>query len=224
MGTLRRHQLAYLSAAAWARLGREQADDDACACVAHWGALGLPVVVTRQPQAGTVPDECVCVGLSAPITWRRRRLGLRVARHEILWFDEFPSAGRIATVLPRPAREPWRRLCAALSETGAAAHVYGSYGWQCLSGMRHVSSGSDVDLWVAVDSEAQADAVAAVLEHAPDGLPRLDGELLFVDGAAVSWREWLAWRRGRSRAVLVRTLERSVLRWAPAPPAWREAA
>ena len=37
--------------------------------------------------------------------------------------------------------------------------------------------------------------------------PRLDGELRFPDGAAVAWREWEAWRAGRSRAVLVKRLD-----------------
>ena len=36
--------------------------------------------------------------------------------------------------------------------------------------------------------------------------PRLDGELVFDDGAAVAWREWIEWRAGRARAVLVKRL------------------
>lgn len=221
MITLRRHQLAYLKPAVWARLAREQHDAPARELVAHWAALALPVVVTRQPEAGTDADDRIRVGLSAPAAWQRRRIALRVAHDEVLWFDEFPRAERIATLLPRSAREPWKRLCAAVAATGATAHVYGSHGWQALSGLRHVRSGSDIDLWLRVDGEEQADAVAEVLMAPPAPLPRLDGELLFHDGSAVAWREWQAWRAGRSRAVLVKTVDRSFLRWSPA---WREAA
>lgn len=230
MGTLHRHQLAYLGSSAWARIGAEQGDRDARACIAQWAAAGLPVVVTRQPESGAGSLDRINVGLSAPAAWQRRRLGFEVARHEVLWFDEFPSAERAATVLPRPAREAWLHLCAALAATGAATHVYGSHGWECLSRWRHTRDGSDLDLWTAVGSDAQADAVGAVLASAPESLPRLDGELVFDDGSAVSWREWLAWRSGRTGAVLVRTLDRSFLRWSPesstavAPATWREAA
>ena len=36
--------------------------------------------------------------------------------------------------------------------------------------------------------------------------PRLDGELLFPDGAAIAWREWVAHRDGRVAQVLVKRL------------------
>jgi hypothetical protein len=45
------------------------------------------------------------------------------------------------------------------------------------------------------------------LEAAPAGLPRLDGELLWPDGAAVAWREWAAWRAGQVGALLVRRID-----------------
>jgi phosphoribosyl-dephospho-CoA transferase len=221
MGTLHRHQLAYLAPAAWARIVDKQDDAATRACLKQWATSGLPVVVTRQPERGpNGGDDRIQVGLSAPAAWERRRLALHVARQEILRFDEFPRAERIVPVLTRPAREPWRRLCAALADCSVTAHVYGSHGWQCLSGFKHVHEGSDLDLWVAVETEAQADAVAAVLQQPSASLPRLDGELQFGDGSAVSWREWLGWRSGRTRALLVRTLDRSFLRWSPAPATW----
>jgi len=36
--------------------------------------------------------------------------------------------------------------------------------------------------------------------------PRLDGELVFPDGAAIAWREWVAHREGRAAQVLVKRL------------------
>jgi phosphoribosyl-dephospho-CoA transferase len=49
--------------------------------------------------------------------------------------------------------------------------------------------------------------VAQVLLSFDGAAPRLDGELLFGDGAAVAWREWIEWRAGRARAVLVKRLD-----------------
>ena len=38
-----------------------------------------------------------------------------------------------------------------------------------------------------------------------------DGELIFDGDTAVSWREWLTWRAGGSRSILVKTLSGSRL-------------
>ena len=89
---------------------------------------------------------------------------------------------------------------------GTSAHVYGSYGWQALSGLVHICPTSDLDIWVAVDDAVQADAVTKRLTAFALGTPRLDGELMFPDGAAVAWREWSEWRAGRARAVMVKRL------------------
>jgi phosphoribosyl-dephospho-CoA transferase len=48
--------------------------------------------------------------------------------------------------------------------------------------------------------------VSQVLKSFDAAQLRLDGELLFRDGAAVAWREWIEWRAGRARAVLVKRL------------------
>jgi phosphoribosyl-dephospho-CoA transferase len=114
-------------------------------------------------------------------------------------------------VLPASARPAWRTLCADLAATHANARVYGSHGWQLLTGLDHLRAGSDIDLWLSVSDEAQADAAAARLQSVSGALPRLDGELVFDDGAAVAWREWLAWRAGHVRSLLVKTLVGSAL-------------
>jgi len=114
-------------------------------------------------------------------------------------------------------RAALRALDDALRTSHATAHVFGSYGWQLLTGLDHVRAGSDVDLWVAVDDAAQADVVAALFgsfmadRAGATSRLRLDGELVFRDGAAVAWREWLAWRAGRVKSLLVKTIAGSAL-------------
>jgi phosphoribosyl-dephospho-CoA transferase len=210
---LHRHQLAWLTDAGWARVRARAWDGVAGACLAHWAAQRLPLVVTRQPASGGATDA-IAMGLPAPGRWERRRIVLAVPRAEVLYFDEFPRAEQVVRLLPAGARADWRRLCAGLMACGAVARVHGSYGWQHLSGLDHVRAGSDIDVWIAVSDAAQADAVTRLLQAWPGAHRRLDGELVF-DGDAVAWREWLAWRAGAARTLLVKHLDGSSLSCRP---------
>lgn len=219
MVPLRRHQIVWLGEAGWRRLQDRHWDAAASDCLAHWATKRLPLVVTRQ--ADLAGEESIALGLPAPDQWGRRRLALSVARGDLLYFDEFALAEKLLGLLPVSARPAWRRLCADLKAANAYAHVYGSYGWQLLSGLDHVHAGSDIDLWLSVSDMGQADAVAACLQSVSAELPRLDGELMFNDGAAVAWREWLAWRAGRVKSLLVKTIAGSALVHSPG---WQGAA
>jgi phosphoribosyl-dephospho-CoA transferase len=216
MAPLHRHQLAWLAPAGWARVQRRDWDPTAAECLAHWASVGLPLVVTRQPQE-LAEAGLVALGLPAPGRWERRRLALQVPRSDVLFFDEFPSAHAVVALLPAAARTAWRMLCRELEDCGARARVQGSYGWQHITGLDHVHGASDIDLWINVADAAQADAVAARLQCFRPTRPRLDGELVFPTGHAVAWREWLAWRAGRGRALLVKHLFGSELSYDPCP-------
>ena len=201
MTPLHRHQIAWLSRQGWQQVLDRPWDAEARDCLQHWVRQRLPVVVTRQPE----DDSHVALGLCAPQRWQRRRIALQVALPDVLYFDEFPRLEQLVTQLPGAARVAARRLAAALQASGTTARVYGSHGWRYLTGLNHLRDGSDLDLWVAVRDAEQADTVAAALNDfsAPT---RLDGELVFAGDAAVAWREWLAWREGRVRALLVKRL------------------
>jgi phosphoribosyl-dephospho-CoA transferase len=210
---LHRHQLARLGAAGWERVLGHAWDAQARECLAHWASHGLPLVVTRQTSA-VLQDDSIAMGLPAPVRWGRRRLALQVPRADVAYFDEFP---RLAQVIGRWAegrRRIWQGLCEALDACDVVARVHGSHGWQHLTGLGHVHAQSDIDLWIGVHDDLQADRVAALLQAFPVERPRLDGELV-LDGDAVAWREWPAWRSGRAQAVLVKRLDGCVLRHAP---------
>ncbi|MEO6362862.1 MAG: malonate decarboxylase holo-[acyl-carrier-protein] synthase [Caldimonas sp.] len=206
MAPLHRHQILRVSQAGWRRIRDRDWDATSSACLGHWAARDLPLVVTRQTGGAGASSSAVAVGLSAPGRWERRRISLQVLRSEVLGFDEFPVVEAVAPLLPDAAQDAWSRLCGVLSAACATARVYGSYGWQHLSGLDHVRPGSDVDVWVAVSSAAQADAVAATMQATSCPGLRLDGELVFDGGAAVAWREWLTWRAGATKALIVKTL------------------
>lgn len=220
---LHRHQLARLAPAGWAEVLARPWDDEARGALAHWAAQGLPLVVTRQRGEGGRHAESVALGLPAPARWGRRRIGLVVPRGNIAYFDEFPAASQALPLLPRTARPAWRRLCAQLAACGAAARVYGSHGWQLLTGLDHLHPRSDLDLCLAVGDAAQADAACAQLAAFAALRPRLDGELVFDDGSAVAWREWCAWRRGDTARLLVKSID-GVALLDGLPPAFAEAA
>jgi len=203
MPALHRHQIAWLSAAGWQRLLARDWDAEANECLRHWAERSLPVVVTSQPDDDR---DALSLGLSAPLRWGRLRLPLRVQRSEVVYFDEFPQLEKLVAQLPCGARGPARQLALALRACGAAARVYGSHGWQHLTGLQHVRKDSDLDVWVGVSGLAQADAVAVALNAFDAGAQRLDGELVFGGDTAVAWREWLAWRSGRAQTLLVKRL------------------
>jgi phosphoribosyl-dephospho-CoA transferase len=199
----RRQQLLRLSAAGWTRVLDAPWDSGARSCLGLWAARGLPLVVTRQPP---MADDRVAAGLPAPARYRRRRLALAVDPRDAVSLEDFPAAAAVARLLPRGLAAALHALLAALADAGCAPRAYGGFGWQALTRLAYVHPASDLDLLLAVESPAQADAVARVLAaHAWAG-PRLDGELLLPDGGAVAWREWHAYREGRAPLVLVKRL------------------
>ena len=204
MNPFRRHSLARLDVDHWSAALQQPWDVQARDCIAYWAAQQLPLVVAQQPIS-LAPDR-ITLGLAAPLRWGRRRLNVQVPISGLLWLDQFPIASSIGCLLPVDARGPWQELCCHLVAAGVELRVYGSYGWQHLTGLDHVHPGSDLDLLMWVPDARSADRVVQTLRAAPLAKPRLDGELIFADGSAVAWREWLAWRTGRSECILVKRL------------------
>ena len=200
---LRRHQLVRLNERGWAAVRALAWDAEARACLNFWAAERLPLVVTQQPaRLPNLTNGPIALGLAAPLRWNRRRLAMQVPMSGILFFDEFPKAATIGALLPPPLRSAWALLAKAVD-----ARVYGSFGWQQMTGLAYLHADSDLDLCVSVDDAAAADRAAAVLSQAAFTRPRIDGELVFPDGRAVAWREWLPWREQRVDRILVKRLQ-----------------
>ena len=199
-----RNRLVWLDDDAWHAIEAHAPpwDGEARRILAHWRARRLPLAVGRQ-RAG-VPPHTLCLGLPAPNRWRRRRLALDAPLAAVAACGDFPRLGDVA------AAQRWGRdagtLADALHRLGATPRVYGSCGWQHLTGEESVHDASDIDLRVDVDSLDAACAATRVLAAAH--LPRrLDGELAFPAGDAVAWREFAQALAGDVRQVLVKRRE-----------------
>jgi phosphoribosyl-dephospho-CoA transferase len=208
---LRRHRLAHLTAAGWAAVLARPWDAQARDGLMHWASHRLPLVVTRQ-SAIEGAGGLIALGLPAPARWECRRIAVQVPLTAVLRFDEFAELADVLSLLPPSVRAAAGDLRDGLASHGATARVYGSYGWQVISGLDHLRPSSDLDVWVAVEDAAHADAVASLLRCLAIERPRLDGELMFPDGTAVAWREWIEWRAGGTRAVMVKGLTGAALR------------
>jgi phosphoribosyl-dephospho-CoA transferase len=226
MGALQRHDLVWLDAAGWRAVlqpADEPGDDEALDCLRHWARHDLPLVVTRQ--AAEAAAGWLMLGLAAPQRWGRRRLFVGTQAGHVKRVGAFPpvaelTAAHLSTIQPTlqsTQRAHWAALCEALAALRLDARVFGSHGWQLVSGLPCVRAGSDIDLLLPCADLAQADAVVALLQACGPGLPRLDGEIVRPDGAAVAWREWAAWREGSTRQLLVKRLHGAALE---NPAAW----
>ena len=198
-----RHDLVWLTAEGWqaAALPPE---------ASHWPERGWPAVVRRQDEnAGA---DTICLGIALPPSLQdgaKRRVGLRAPLQHVLRMTR-PMALREAVAVAPPT---WRAGLDALvtASAGLTLRVYGSLAQQALTGAPCVSATSDIDLLFYPSTQTQLDAGLALLAAHGQELP-LDGEIMFPNGAAVAWREWVLARASEAH-VLVKEL--SVVRLAP---------
>ena len=207
---IQRNSLVWPTPDGWTALRAQALQDPTTqAVVAHWHAARLPLVVSRQaPLASDAPAPLVALGLPAPLQWDRRRLAFALPVAQLAYSGRFPRLSEVSL------RQRWRRealslefaLGELLGHAAGAVQVYGSYGWQCLTGLRYLREGSDLDLRIAVPDRAAAAAVVRLL--ATQCLPcRIDGELVWPDGQAVAWREMAQLLEGQVTRVLCKRLD-----------------
>lgn len=207
MPTPQRNQLVWLTPAGWQAVLAASWDAQARMIIGHWAQSGLPLVVTRQRT--DLGGEHLSLGLPAPIQWARRRLALNVRREHVLKVGGFPALHHVLAA--SPGAYPG---APAVDIPAMPMHVYGSLGWQTLTGLNYTHAKSDLDVLVYVDTlvDTLADAVhAAQVLQAWRAPWRVDGEIVFPGGFAVAWRELLQAHRGVVAQVLVKSRSDVVL-------------
>lgn len=214
----RRHQLVWLDEFGWYRIlatspGSAGHDAQVQGCLELWAERRWPLVVTRQApeQVAASSTTPLALGLPAPARWGRRRIAVEVLVSAVCRRREFPLAAEALPLLPAEAQGRWKELCVEFERLALVARIYGSYGWQQLTGMDYLHPGSDIDLLLEVADEHLADAACGLLQRAALAAPRIDGELVFPVGTSVAWREWARWRAGETSRILVKRIDDAVL-------------
>jgi phosphoribosyl-dephospho-CoA transferase len=199
MRTPHRNQLVWLSDEAWLRVLSRAWDTQAQSILNHWRSRQLPLVVCRQRVPGS--STTISLGLPAPLQWERRKLALEVVATDITRVGCFPL---LTPDLLGPAdATALHHFLQHLAVLHVPARVYGSYGWQLLTGLPCVRDSSDLDLILPVPDLDTAGQIVWLLR----GLHlacRVDGELLFPDAQAVAWREYAQLIGGKVEQVLVK--------------------
>ena len=195
-----RNQLVWLTELGWQTVMAQQWDEAARHILNHWHTQQLPLVATTQHDR-TNPSG-LPLGLPAPTCWGRRKLALQVSLDAVERVDGFPSLDSITPVYE--CLSGMDDFIAHMHRLQVPLQVYGSFGWQAVSGMEYVRATSDLDLRACVPDLNVARATTLALDALQLPL-RVDGELVFPDGSAVAWRELLQWMRGTVQQVMVKS-------------------
>lgn len=210
---LSRHQLVRLAPEAWPALIATAEDGVAHTGLAHWASHSLPLVVARQATGAT--PSAHTLGIPLPTCWGRRRLSVAAWPHQVLEAPAFPPLRALASQFGNLKSGAWSGLADGLESLGVHTLVYGSYGWQAVTGMDYLRTGSDLDLLMPIPDAGAADAACSLLGGFSAPAPRLDGELVFPDGTGVAWREWVSWRSGQQAQILLKRIDRVCLAEGP---------
>ena len=187
---LPRHTLVWPTPAGWTHIVREDPDDEAAGAFEQWFTRDWPLVV-RRPEMEEYDDAEIALGLPLPPSHGKRRLKTRLPLSEIARHASPLALDQVARALPGE----WQRAALALANDAIALRMrlqaFGSAAWQAITGLPYLHEGSDLDLLFHPRDADEIATMLGLLGHweRTHGR-RADGEIVFPDGAAVSWREW----------------------------------
>lgn len=194
-----RHDLVWLTAAGWRAVCADAQPGHAPA-LARWRDADWPLVARRRDADAAGDEQCLGLPLPPdPASGAKARLALRVPRGAVARCAP-PLTLKAALAAARPE---WREALGALQQEalGMTLRVYGSLAMQTLTGLPYVGAGSDVDLLFCPISTQQLHAGLELLGRQTEALP-LDGEIIFPDGQAVAWKEWLFAVKNRNQVLV----------------------
>jgi len=155
--------------------------------VRDWVRKGWPLIMRRR-----LPNEIdgLSLGLPLPPSAGKRRIAVRLDYEDIASTRPLPKLTEALGSAP----VAWRPLLVALEDIARTyavhAGVFGSLGWQWLTGLNYLGPRSDVDIAWALPPRDRIDQLLEDLAELDSrSLVRLDGEFVREDGAGVNWRE-----------------------------------
>jgi phosphoribosyl-dephospho-CoA transferase len=206
MHHLQRNTLVWLTPAAWDAIEAQDWDAEARELLALWQQRRLPLVVGRKRCETAVGQ--ISLGLPAPKDWGYRRFALAAPEQSVSVSGLFPTLLQVSRARRWPSA--LNGFALAMSERRLRVSVYGSHGWQHLTGMPYVHRNSDLDVSVQVDDLQTAMELVNQLQALQEG-PRLDGEMVFPSGRAIAWRELHQLAHGQVTQVLLKDRDSVVL-------------
>jgi phosphoribosyl-dephospho-CoA transferase len=184
---LRRHDLVYVSVAAWRSLLKTRDDLAGEPLVVQWVDRGWPLIARRAMPGETAG---LPLGLPLPPFAGKRRLFLLMQLDDIVSVAPPPELNACISVAPLQWQHTLGEVARLASRHGIEPRVFGSLAWRMLTGLDYLTDHSDLDLLFPVsrrnDLVRLTTELAAIDALAP---MRLDGELVRDDGAGVNWRE-----------------------------------
>jgi phosphoribosyl-dephospho-CoA transferase len=183
----RRHTLIYPRRDAWQRLISEQAWLAEHPLLLDWADHGWPLIA-RRPSAHE--RDGVAVGLPLPPAAGKARIALMLAAEDIDHVAPLPALSHTIATAPESWQPHLHTLLRASKDHGVTVQVFGSLAWQQLTGLSYVTDASDLDLAWSAPRRPQFASLLNSIAHTDAASPmRLDGEIVFSDGAAANWRE-----------------------------------
>ena len=203
----RRHDLLHVAPDVWASALAHDPSLADLPLVRTWADRGWPVIVRRRAEAenpGLVP-----VGVPLPPAQGKRRVALLLPPDGILQRSPPPSLQAVATVADPGQLSTIAAVLALGARIGVEPSSYGSLMWQHQTGLPYLTPRSDLDvLWPVPAGFDVLSLVFGIADIQRDAPLRIDGEVIFSDGAAVNWRElWNAHRAADRPFVLAKTIE-----------------
>lgn len=185
-----RHHLIWLSDAGWQRLLGVTDEPHQRQAIAQWQQQRWPAVLRRADV--DLPAGEISAGIALPpdAHGNKPRIALRVRADEVLRRQPPLLLRDIDSEhLPQAWRDPALALLQAMSRAGIELAVYGSLAWQAITGQTYLRASSDIDIQFQPASRDQLEQGVRLLAYHAMFLP-LDGEVVFPQGEAVSWKEW----------------------------------
>lgn len=207
-----RHHFIWPSGAAWQRLQALAADERQRDAMARWQRNNWPLVARRADADAVAGETCAGMAMPPDAQGNKPRIAVRLLAAEVA-ASRAPFLLRDLVAANLPGLPPaWpsamNELQAQAARAGIALSVFGSLAWQAVTGQAYLRAGSDIDLLFQPASRQELEQGVRLLAYHAMFLP-LDGEIVFPDGAAVSWKEW------RQVAVLGGDPDNKVLLKAP---------
>lgn len=159
-----------------------------------WLACGRPLIVARS--CCDDPPDSIRLGLALP---GKRRLGVVLALRAIDRLSPPMLLEEATIAAPEAWREPLHKLASKFAAWGLPLRVFGSLAWHSFAAASregwdtgYLTQMSDVDLLLELRTLGEARDACRAFARLEDDHPalRLDGEFVFPDASAVSWREF----------------------------------